>query len=56
MHLTLTQVSTSFQFVPMVKPNDWPISKIYQLAHLHSSIVDDLKPIYIHHIQDLNNV
>jgi len=45
-----------YQFVPMVKSADWPVSKIYQLAHLHSSIIDDLKPIYVHHIQDINNV
>jgi hypothetical protein len=40
----------------MVKSTDWPIQKIYQLAHLHSSIIDDLKTIYVHHIQDVNNV
>lgn len=40
----------------MVKSTDWPLGKIYRLAHLHSSIIDDLKPIYIHHIQDLNYV
>jgi hypothetical protein len=45
-----------YQFVPMVKSTDWPIQKIYQLAHLHSSIIDDLKTIYVHHIQDVNNV
>jgi len=45
-----------YQFVPMVKSTDWPISKIYQLAHLHSSIIDDLKVIYVHHIQDIHNV
>jgi hypothetical protein len=45
-----------YQFVPMVKSTDWPISKIYQLAHLHSSIIDDLKAMYVHNIQDVNNV
>jgi len=40
----------------MVKSTDWPIQKIYQLAQLHSSIIDDLKTIYVHHIQDVNNV
>jgi hypothetical protein len=45
-----------YQFVPMVKSTDWPIQKIYQLAQLHSSIIDDLKTIYVHHIQDVNNV
>jgi hypothetical protein len=45
-----------YQFVPMVKSADWLVAKIYQLAHLHSSIIDDLKPIYVHHIQDINNV
>jgi hypothetical protein len=45
-----------YQFVPMVKSTDWSIQKIYQLAQLHSSIIDDLKTIYVHHIQDVNNI
>jgi hypothetical protein len=45
-----------FQFVPMVKSSDWPISKILQLAQLHSSIADDLKPIHVHNLQDINHV
>jgi len=45
-----------YQFVSMVKSTDWPITKIYQLAHLHSSIIDDLKAIYVHNIQDVNKV
>lgn len=45
-----------YQFVPMVKSTEWPIDKIFKLAHLHSSIIDDLKTIHVHHIQDLNNV
>jgi len=39
-----------YQFVPMVKSTDWPIPKIYQLARLHSSIINDLKAIYVHNI------
>jgi hypothetical protein len=45
-----------YQFVPMVKSTKWPIAKIYQLAHLHSSIVDDLKALYVHNVHDVNNV
>ncbi len=40
----------------MVKSTDWPISKILQLAPLHSSIADDLKPIHVHNLQDINHV
>jgi len=45
-----------YQFVPMVKSTEWPISKILQLAQLHSSIVDDLKLIHVHNLQDIYHV
>jgi hypothetical protein len=46
----------SYQFVPMLKSKQWPVEKIYQLAQLHVSIMDHLRPLYIQNIQDINNV
>jgi hypothetical protein len=40
----------------MLKSKEWSVKKIFQLAQLHVSIIDDLKPIYVQHIQDLNNL
>jgi hypothetical protein len=36
-----------YQFVPMLKSVEWPISKIYQLAQWHIRIINSLKPIYV---------
>jgi archaellum component FlaC len=45
-----------YQFVPLLQSKEWTIQKIYQLAKLHVSIIDRLKPIYIANLQDINNV
>jgi hypothetical protein len=45
-----------YQFVPCLKSKDWPIEKIYRLAQLYVSILEDLKPIHITNLQDINHV
>jgi hypothetical protein len=45
-----------YQFVPMLKTTEWPLSKIYQLARLHVSIIEGLQPLFITNLQDVNNV
>jgi hypothetical protein len=45
-----------YQFVPLLKSKEWPISKIYKLAQLHVSIVEGLRPLFITKLQDINNV
>jgi hypothetical protein len=45
-----------YQFVPCLKSKDWPIDKIYRLAQLHVAILEDLKPIHITNLQDINHV
>jgi hypothetical protein len=46
----------SYQFVPLLKSKEWSIQKIYHLAKLHVSVINDLKTIYLVNIQDLNMV
>ncbi len=43
------------QIVFLIKSKEWPVSKIYCLAKLHSHIVHDLKPRFVHNIKDLRN-
>jgi hypothetical protein len=45
-----------YQFVPLLKSKEWPISKIFQLVQLHVTIVDGLRPLFIENLQDINNV
>jgi hypothetical protein len=45
-----------YQFVLMLKSTEWPISKIYQLARLHAAIIDNLRPLYLENLRDINNV
>ncbi len=44
-----------YQFVPFLKTKEWTIPKIYNLAKLHVKIVQDLKAIFIIHLQDIHN-
>jgi hypothetical protein len=44
------------QFVPLRKTKEWPISKIFQLAQFHVTIVEGLKPLFLGNIQDINHV
>jgi hypothetical protein len=46
----------SYQFVPLIKSKEWPLTKILNLAQLHVKIIQDLRTIYLSNIQDLNNV
>jgi hypothetical protein len=45
-----------YQFVPLIKSKEWPISKIFQLAQLHVSIVENLRPLYLANLQDINHL
>jgi hypothetical protein len=45
-----------YQFVPVLKSKEWPISKIYQFSRLHVAIIEDLQTIYIQNLPDLNNL
>jgi hypothetical protein len=45
-----------YQFIPLLKSKEWPISKIYKLAQLHVSIVEGLRQLSITNLQDINNV
>jgi len=44
--------TSGYQFVPMLKSKEWPISKIYRLAKLHVNIIDGLRPLYLENLQD----
>jgi hypothetical protein len=46
----------SYQFVPMLKSKEWSVEKICQLAQLHTSIMEDLNPIYIQNLHDINSL
>lgn len=46
----------SYQFVPLIKSKEWPLTKILNLAQLHVKIIQDLRTIYLSNIQDLNSV
>jgi len=43
-----------YQFVRLVKSTEWPIQKIYNLAKLHVTIIDNLKSIYRRNLQDIH--
>ncbi len=45
-----------YQFTPLLRSKEWPLSKIYNLAQLHVSMINELRPIYLTNLQDLNNV
>jgi hypothetical protein len=45
-----------YQFVPLLKSKEWSIQKIYHLAQLHVAMVDDLKPIYLQNLLDINHI
>lgn len=45
-----------YQFVSFLKSTDWPIDKIYRLAHLHMQIVTDLELLYVANVQDINYI
>jgi hypothetical protein len=45
-----------YQFVPMLKSKEWPISKIYHLAKIHAAIINDLRPLYLENLQDIHHL
>lgn len=44
-----------YQFVPFLKTKEWTCLKILQLAKLHVSIIQDLKPIFIANLQNIHH-
>lgn len=45
-----------YQFVPVIQSKEWPISKIFQLAKVHTKICQNLKVVYLENLQDIRNV
>jgi hypothetical protein len=43
------------QFIPFLKSKEWSVQKNYNLARVQESIVQDLKPIFVEHLNDLRN-
>lgn len=44
-----------YQFVPFLKTKEWTTEKIFRLAKIHATMVQDLKPIFLTNIQDIHN-
>jgi hypothetical protein len=45
-----------YQFVPMIKSKEWPVTKILHLVKLHYSIIGRLRPLYPENLQDIHHV
>lgn len=45
-----------YQFVPMLQSKEWPTTKIFQLAKVHTKMCQNMKVIYLENLQDIRNV
>jgi hypothetical protein len=45
-----------YQFIPFLKSKEWSTEKIFTLAKLHSLMINSLKPVFVHNLQDLRTL